>query len=432
MFWAGAFLSLASLITTALPLSCRPGARDRPIAEPREGRSGSSAVLAAEPFPLPLPLGFPEPEIPAENPLTPAKIELGRRLFYDPRLSGPGNVSCSSCHRQELAFTDGLPRAVGATGSLHPRSAQSLVNVVYRPRLGWAEPELESLEEQLLTPLFNRQPIEMGLGGRKEEVLARLAADPTYRTLLGRAFPDDPRPLRLEQIRRALASFERSLISGNSPYDRLLFRDERSALSAQAKRGMQLFFSDALACSECHSGLDFAGPMRQTARSSLAEQVVGFRPPPRPESAAGDEQSPRERLLKALFFNTALYDVDGLGTYPIPNQGLFATTRTKSDMGRFRVPTLRNVAVSAPYMHDGSLATLADVIDHYALGGRAADNPLKSTLMGGFELAPGDREALVAFLESLTDRGFLSDPRFADPFAAEAAEATAQADARDP
>ncbi len=343
-----------------------------------------------------LPPGFPVPVVPPDNPMSAAKVDLGRHLFYDPRLSGTGTQACATCHQQALAFTDGRSRAVGATGALHPRSAMTLTNVAYRERLGWAEPELDRLEDQALVPLLNRHPIEMGVAGREREVMHRLSDSALYRDLFARAFPGDPDPFRLENATRALATFERTLVSGSSPYDRLLFEDDSSALSESALRGMRLFSSKELRCVRCHAGLDFAGV------------------PAAPDAETPD---PIERIRRALFHNTALYDLDGSGAYPDPNEGLYRATRRPEDMGRFRVPTLRNVAVTAPYMHDGSIATLEAVIAHYAAGGRAPGNRYKSPELRGFEISPGEVADLVAFLESLTDPRFLNDPRFSDPFA---------------
>lgn len=316
------------------------------------------------------------------------KVELGRHLFYDPRLSGPGTIACATCHQQARAFTDGLPRARGATGELHPRSAMSLTNVAYNVRLGWADPDLRTLEAQVRVPLFNEAPIEMGMSGREPEVLARLARVPLYAELFARAFPDDADPVTIANASRALASFERTLVAGDTPYDRLLFRDDAGALSESARRGMQLFFSERIGCGRCHAGVNLSGPVARADRE-----------PPEP-----------------TYHNTALYDL-GDGRYPAPNEGLFRASARPRDMGRFRAPTLRNIAVTAPYMHDGSIATLEVVIDHYAAGGRAAGNRYKSEGLAGFKIAPRERADLLAFLQSLTDETFLRDPRFADPFA---------------
>ncbi len=354
--------------------------------------SGSRAIPAeplpaAAPYRWQLPRGFPPPPVPADNPMSTAKVELGRHLFYDPRLSGPGTVACATCHQQSLAFTDGRARARGATGALHPRSAMSLANVAYNVRFGWAEPELRTLEAQVRVPLFNESPVEMGLAGREAEVLDRLARTPLYAELFARAFPAERAPFTVDNVSRALASFERTLIAGETAYDRLLFHDDAGALSDSARRGMKLFFSERLRCGRCHAGVNLSGPV-----------------------ARAGEEAPTP-----TYHNTALYDL-GDGRYPAPNEGLFRASAEPRDMGRFRAPTLRNVAVTAPYMHDGSLATLEAVIDHYAAGGRARGNRWKSEGLDGFTLAPAEREDLLAFLRSLTDESFLNDPRFSSPF----------------
>ncbi len=335
--------------------------------------------------------------MPADNPMTAAKVELGRHLFYDRRLSGNGTYACASCHQQQRAFTDGRARALGSTGEPHRRSAMSLANVAYRPALDWADPASRTLEEQMLRPLLGTGPVELGLAGREAEVLARLAAEPRYRRLFAAAFPGDAEPLRLDNVVRAIASFERTLISGGSPYDRWLFLDQRRALSDAARRGMRLFFSERIGCGACHAGLDLSGPLR----------VAG-------------EPAPAAEL-----HNTALYNLDGRGAYPQGDRGLSERTGSAADVGRFRAPTLRNVALTAPYMHDGSVPTLAAVLDHYAAGGRnldasgqpaAAPSPLRSERLRGFRITARERRDLLAFLDSLTDAEFVADPRFADPF----------------
>jgi cytochrome c peroxidase len=176
---------------------------------------------------------FPPPVVPASNPMSAAKVELGRHLFYDKRLSVNGRQSCASCHKQELAFTDGLARAKGSTGELHPRSSMSLVNVAYAPVLTWANPTLTSLEEQALTPMFGEHPIEMGLKGHEEEVLDAVRADATYQRLFPPAFPE----VSIDTITKAIAAFERSIVSMRSPYDRYRWGGEQDAISAAAKRG---------------------------------------------------------------------------------------------------------------------------------------------------------------------------------------------------
>src|SRR5262245_45766711 len=320
-----------------------------------------------------------------------ARIDLGRRLFYDTRLSGNRTQACATCHQQARAFTDGRPRAIGSTGETHRRSAMSLANVGYAVSLTWADGKLRRLEEQVLIPLLGDHPVELGMGGREEELLARLADEPIYPPLFAAAFPEETHPIRLENVTRAIAAFERTLVSGDSPYDRLVYRDDGAALSAAAKRGMRLFFSDRLACSHCHAGPTFSGPIDYVGTEALPA-------PPRP-----------------LFHNTGLYDLDGKGGYPRSDTGLEARTGRRRDMGRFKAPTLRNIALTAPYMHDGSIATLEEAIGHYARGGRAGGTSrVKDPLVSGFAISGEETRDLIEFLHSLTDEGFTRDPRFAD------------------
>jgi len=336
-----------------------------------------------------LPQGFPAPRVPADNPMTLDKVELGRQLFHDPRLSGDGTVSCASCHRPELAYTDGRSRAVGIRENIHPRSAMSLTNVAYNATLGWDDPNLTRLEDQALVPLFNEQPLEMGVAGREDEVLARFKNDPRYRLLFLRAFPADENPVTMRNITRALASFERTLISGNSPYDHWAYGGKVDALNPDERAGARLFFSRRLSCFRCHAGFNFSG-------------AVVYEGSGRPE---------------ARFHNTGLYNRDGRGAYPEPNTGVHRHSGQIEDMGRFRAPTLRNIALTAPYMHDGSVPTLEAVLDHYAAGGRARSfgsdsrnlglDATTDPLLTGFELTLEERRQLVAFLRALTDESFL-------------------------
>ncbi|ADO68225.1 Di-heme cytochrome-c peroxidase [Stigmatella aurantiaca DW4/3-1] len=344
-----------------------------------------------------LPTGFPKPRVPADNPMTAAKVELGRRLFYDTRLSLNGTQSCASCHQQALAFTDAKVHAVGSTGASHRRNAQGLGNVGYFTSFTWANPSIGDLELQVLTPLFGTEPVELGFGGRQEELLARLRQDADTAARFAEAFPGEAEPVSLATLTRALASFERALISGNSPYDRYVYGGQVDALSTSAKRGLDLFMSERLECHHCHSGFNFVD-------ATVTEQTAA---PIKP------------------FHNTGLYNEDGKGSYPATDPGVVELTGNPEDMGRFRASSLRNVAVTAPYMHDGSIATLSEVLDHYAAGGKARmglpeggqASPLQSGFVRGFTLTAQERQDVLAFLESLTDPEFLSDPRFSNPFA---------------
>jgi cytochrome c peroxidase len=336
-----------------------------------------------EPFAWHLPPGVPRPRVPADNLMSEAKVRLGRRLFYDTRLSGNGTFACASCHQQKRAFTDGLAHALGSTGQPHPRSAMSLTNVAFNASYGWADGRTRTLEAQMAVPMFNEHPIEMGMKGNEAAIVARIAGDPTATAMFREAFPGQP--IALGIIIKAIASFERTIVSANSPLDRYLYRDDRSALTAQAQRGMKLFFSDRLACARCHTGFNLSGP---TIHEGSAE-------------------------VAPTFHNTGLYNVDGRGAYPAIDHGLFDSTRVRADMGRFRAPTLRNIAVTAPYMHDGSIPTLGEVVGHYASGG--LKSPFKSPRLKGFEISTAEGEDLVAFLESLTDTEFLSNPALGPP-----------------
>jgi cytochrome c peroxidase len=361
--------------------------------------SDGMMVVDADSYVWKLPVGFPLPRVPENNPMTEEKVELGRYLFYDTRLSGNGTMSCSSCHLQALAFSDGVARPLGSTGDMHPRNSMTLTNSAYSATLTWANPNLLTLERQIPIPMFGEHPVEMGITGNEARVLDRLRQDELYRQMFAAAFPNDADPFTFNNVTLSLSSFVRTLISGNSSYD-LYLRGDQDALSESAKRGMALFFSESLECHHCHTGFNM------TLSSVTANSTFDERP----------------------FFNTGLYNIGGTGAYPPDNTGIHEITNNPADMGRFRPPTLRNIALTAPYMHDGSIATLTEVIRFYEDGGRlitegeyAGDgrvNPYKNGFVSGFSLNDDEIADLVAFLESLTDEQFITDPRFSDPFAA--------------
>lgn len=344
-----------------------------------------------------LPAGYPQPRVPAGNPMSRGKVAIGHRLFYDERLSGNGTQSCSSCHQPELAFTDGRATAVGSTGQEHPRNSQSLVNVVYHSTLTWANPALVSLESQMVVPLFGTNPVEMGVtDANRGRVLSRIKRDRWYAKRFPRVFPQARRAVNWSTVVRSIAAFQRSIVSASSRYDR--FRRGEAKLTASERRGFELFMGEEAECHHCHGSFLFDD---QTT-------YVG---------------APRER---PKFHNTGLYNIGGTGAFPAPNRGVFEITGKARDMGAFRAPSLRNVARTAPYMHDGSIATLGEAVDHYANGGRviaegplAGDgraNPFKDPLIAGIDLSAQDRTDIVAFLTTLTERDFSKDPRFNDPF----------------
>ena len=348
----------------------------------------ATQISSATFFATRLPPGLPAPLVPADNPISEEKVQLGRRLFYDTRLSANGSYSCASCHQQARAFTDGRAQAVGSTGQTHTRSSLSLTNVAYNATYGWADDKRQSLESQMEVPMYNEHPIELGLKPGDLTVLTRLSTQPDDVARFRAAFPGEPTPVSMPNIVKAIASFERVLLSGNSPLDRYLYKDDRSAISPAARRGLDLFFSSRMRCGQCHSTFNLSG-------------AVTF------------EGGPRVPLI---FHNTGLFTAD---------LGLFEQTRNVRDLGRFRAPTLRNIAVTAPYMHDGSIPTLAKVIEHYSTGGRvgpfreiaALDSSKYGNvaLTGGFSITPQETDDLIAFLQSLTDEEFLANPAFGDP-----------------
>lgn len=357
----------------------------------------SNASTNASAWRWALPANFPTPRVPEGNPLSAAKVELGRYLFYDRRLSGNGTQACASCHHQNKAFTDGLTRSIGSTGVVHPRNAQSLANAVYHPTLTWANPSLLNLEAQMQVPLFGDDPVEMGVNeDNLNTVLDRVRTDARYPAMFVQAFGDEGSSITWGRITQAIASFQRTLISGNSRFDQALAG--KAVLGAAEQRGQALFFGEKAECFHCHSGHNFN------------DQVIHA----------------STQVLDLPFHNTGLYNLGGSGNFPTGNQGLFEITGKPEDRGRFRAPSLRNVEVTAPYMHDGSVATLEDVLDFYAAGGRvitsgpnAGDgrtHPNKSDLVSLINLNTQERADLVAFLKTLTDHEFLSNPALADPF----------------
>lgn len=348
-----------------------------------------------------LPAGYVPPAVPVDNPMSAAKVELGRRLFYDTRLSGNGAFACSSCHRQEIAFSDAKNIPVGSTGEAHTRNSLGLSNVGYQKSFGWAGPATLSLEAQALIPMFGDVPVELGLKGLERELLARLRAERAYQALFPKAFAGESDPYTLANVTKALGAFERTFLALDAPFDRYR-RGDANAISPAAKRGEQLFAT--LQCNACHAGTLYSTASRDP--NPISGVFPGF--------TLGD------------FVNTGLYNVGGSGAYPIRNRGLFETTGNPADMGRMKIPSLRNVAVTFPYMHDGSVGSLEDVIEHYARGGRliaigpnAGDgklNPTKDRRITGFTISAQEKADLVAFLRALTDSTFLTSNRFSNPW----------------
>ncbi|MCA9134023.1 MAG: cytochrome-c peroxidase, partial [Planctomycetales bacterium] len=275
----------------------------------------SPKAAAADSTPSEVPLGLKPLPVTSDNPLTPEKIELGKQLYFDPRLSVDNTVSCASCHDPKKGWSNGDATAVGVEGQRGGRGAPTILNTAYQRFQFW-DGRANSLEEQALGPIAN--PIEMNLP--VEEAVKKIAAIEGYAQQFQQVFGE---AVSAENLAKAIAAFERTILAGNSPYDR--FRaGQKDALSAQAQQGMKLFFGKAN-CSGCHSGANFTD-------NGFHNLGVSFH----------KEQADMGREV-----------ISSLG----------------GDRGAFKTPTLRDIARTAPYMHDGSLATLDDVIDHYARGG---------------------------------------------------------------
>jgi len=280
---------------------------------------------------------LPNPLIPRDNPLTPAKVALGKRLFSEPLLSATRTYSCATCHQPKRHFTDGLARAVGAHGDTLAHNTPTLYYAGFSSSLGWQDTGANTLEQQHQAPLFNTNPVELGYS---KKLLTDLQRDNAYPSQFAAAFTDGA--VTTKNVIRALATYVRTLVPPPSAFDAYLFNDDNDALSVAAKAGMDLFFSARLGCAQCHASLAFSGP-----------------------------------ISHALQRTQAVFHVTGVGG---SRQG-------------FRAPTLRRVAVTAPYMHDGSLATLQQVLWHYQ-NADAAHVP-------DFTLTAAEERQLIAFLGTL-------------------------------
>lgn len=346
-----------------------------------------------------LPATFPTPKVPAENPMSNAKAELGRFLFYDKKLSQNQTQSCGSCHLQEFAFSDRKPFGVGSTGEVHPRNAQHLGNVAYNTRVTWANNKLDSLEVQARAPMFGISPIELGLSN--DTYLDRLKADSNYRDLFSKAFGGGTENVTEQNVRFAISSFQRTLLSGKSSVDKYLNYGDKSALSASAIRGMSIFNGETAECFHCHGGFNYTNTVNHTG--TVFEEVS---------------------YISNGIISDATY-----ATLPSNKKGLYDLTGLTKDIGRFKVPSLRNIALTYPYMHDGSITcttasasdieacsteALGKVIDHYMSGGQSQQN--KDAQIRAFSLTPQEKTDLINFLKALTDDEFIKNSKFSDPF----------------
>ncbi len=313
--------------------------------------AGIACGASAAPYAWRLPAGVKPPPVPADNPMSAGKVELGRRLFYDADLSIDGTLSCAGCHGQHRGFTEGNATHPGVRGAPGRRNVPGLANVGYFRTLTWADPDATSLERQFATPVFGEHPVEMGMQGQAGEIVRRLSADACYRRMFAEAFPGAAEAVSVPNTAKAIAAFERTLISRDAPYDRYR-RGDRGALSPLQRAGERTFAQKG--CGACHSGPDLTDGRYHAIAAPVGDDL-----------------------------------------------GLMEKTGAPGDRGAFRTPSLRNVAATEPYLHNGAARTTAFAILSHE---RAAAN-----------LTQDDAQSIAAFLESLTDRRFLEDPRFALP-----------------
>ncbi|MEE9412092.1 MAG: cytochrome c peroxidase [Methylococcales bacterium] len=335
------------------------------------------------------PLGLPEAFIPQDNPQSPAKKALGKRLFFDPRLSADGTISYASCHKPELALTDGLATAIGIYGQVGARNTPTAMNATYYTSF-FVDGRADSLETQALGPLTN--PIEHGLKDY-QSIIKLLQTDVKYVWLFKQAFDIEPNQATKQHIGKAIASYERTLISADTPFDRFLYGEEEQALSASAQRGLRIFQRKGN-CANCHEitlhhalftdnrfynlGVGF-----EKIRPKFMEFIAAYK-----KAGAGETINP----------------LDVYNSQQQSEFGRYAVTKVITDIGRFKTPTLRNIVQTAPYMHDGSQKTLEEVVEYYDKGGEK--NPFLDPAIFPLELTDQEKKDLVEFLKALTSPRF--------------------------
>lgn len=304
-------------------------------------------VLGDSSMELPIPRGFPYPEVPEDNLPTHYRIELGKKLFNDPILSRDSSIACSSCHLEGLKFTDSLAYSKGINNQNTARNSMSLLNVAYQPSMFW-DGGVPTLEQQVLAPISN--PLEMDFD--VNQVVERLLQHPEYPALFEQAYGKSP---SVYTLTRAIANFERTLYTGFSRYDDYVYNKNESALNESEKRGMEVFFKERGECFHCHGGYNFTD---------------------------------------YSFQNNGIFEV-------YADSGRAIITGKPADIGKFKVPSLRNIALTGPYMHNGSMKTLEEVVEHYSTGGK--NHPNKSGLIIPLNLTIQEKADLVNFLRALSD-----------------------------
>lgn len=342
------------------------------------------------------PLGLPPLPVPGDNPQTPGKIALGDKLFNDKRFSSTGKISCATCHDPQKAFTDGpLLTSKGINDLRGTRNAPTVINAAYFSSFFW-DGRSPTLEDQAQHPIIN--PVEMGLKDH-EPVLKIVRSDPDYTAAFRKEFAKAPEQITMHEVQQAIASFERTIVSGDSPFDRWYFGKERNAMSDPAIRGFDVFMNKGR-CVSCHV-IENDHALFTDNRfhnigvgiNRIQNEVKDFAPVFLKAKADGVD------VDKAVLTNPKASEL-----------GRFAVTDSLDEIGSFKTSTLRNVAVTAPFMHDGSLKTLRDVVEHYNNGGiTKKEDPVNDFLSGGIRplnLTEQEMTDLVAFLEALTSPQF--------------------------
>jgi cytochrome c peroxidase len=343
------------------------------------------------------PLGLPPVPVPADNSQTETKIQLGDRLFHDQRFSADGKVSCSTCHEKDKAFTDNRRVSKGFRDLTGTRNAPTVINSAYMKTLFWdgREPDLEGQSKR---PSVN--PVEGGLANH-EPIIETIRNDKEYTAAFKDVFGVEPGDITMDQVAKAIASFERTVVSGDSPFDRYQYGGDASAMTEAQIRGLELFRTKGR-CVSCHIIEETQALFMDNRFHNIG---VGFK------KIRGKETETAAEFVKSKKAG-ANVDVTVLTSANMSELGRFAVSENMTEVGAFKTPTLRNIAVTQPYMHDGSLATLEDVVDFYNNGGRLKEtDPLSGFLSGGIRplnLRDAEKADLVAFLKALTSPEYQS------------------------
>lgn len=329
-------------------------------------------------------------ELKAENP----KAILGHYLFFEKRISFNHSKSCASCHSPEYAFTDGYRKSVSADGNNLLHNAPSILNIAQNHFFDWDNPEIHTLSQQIKRPLYNKHPTELGMDLDSSSLLSFFKKDSLYSSLFERAYRGENEMYSAKHVEECIIEYVKNLNSRNSKFDQHL--DSKAVrLNKSEEEGMRLFFSTELKCSQCHAPPDFT-------------------------------KSNTSNMVDSAYANIGLYNIANENKYPAEDVGLNKITKKLRDDGKFKIPSLRNVMLTAPYMHDGSVRNLDELLNIYSAGGQSINKgPLsgdgrkhrnKHPHIKGFEISDNQKKNLICFLSSLTDTTYLSNPYFLNPF----------------